>query len=424
MAYQSKYTGLQIDDILDSVEWKQSKIEDLASIRAGAQKGATALQSYTEKYTGTVTGIKINGVVKSGSGVIDLGTITPTKISQLENDSNFVTPEDVAAVALSGSYNDLHDTPSIPAAVTESTVSGWGFTKNTGTYSKPSGGIPKSDLASAVQTSLGKADTAIQSTSFGELTDLAVVKGFESSQNGTVYALPDCDTGDEDDILLSRSSVKTINGQSIVGSGDITISGGSGGGEDIRYFTEFTVEQISAATMNTLEIDTSELLDAVQNNKLICIPYQDGVNGFIAASYKEESCIYFLDERVLYKLDLMPFAITINRIYLSHNTVYSNNADPWMEEVYDNSTYIESNPATGTLAIYISEDLLIGSTIRFTTGEDCSLQISGRGANNLLWANGVIPTIEPGVTYELSLRTDYTDTRRAYAVLAPFKLIE
>lgn len=53
------------------------------------------------------------------------------------------------------------DTP-IPAAVTEQTVSGWGFTKNTGTYSKPSGGIPASDLASAVQTSLGKAETALQ----------------------------------------------------------------------------------------------------------------------------------------------------------------------------------------------------------------------------------------------------------------------
>lgn len=32
-----------------------------------------------------------------------------------------------------------------------------------GTYSKPSGGIPATDLASAVQTSLGKADTALQS---------------------------------------------------------------------------------------------------------------------------------------------------------------------------------------------------------------------------------------------------------------------
>lgn len=160
--------------------------------------------------------------IKGGSDVE-----VPTKVSQLENDAEYITQEDVAAVALSGSYNDLQDTPTIPSAVTESTVSGWGFTKNTGTYSKPSGGIPKGDLASAVQTSLGKADTAIQSTSFGELTDLALVKGFESSQRGTIYALPDEASGDEDDVLLSRSSVKTINGQSIVGSGDIEIGGGS-----------------------------------------------------------------------------------------------------------------------------------------------------------------------------------------------------
>lgn len=37
-----------------------------------------------------------------------------------------------------------------------------GYTKNTGTYIKPSAGIPKSDLASGVQASLGKADTALQ----------------------------------------------------------------------------------------------------------------------------------------------------------------------------------------------------------------------------------------------------------------------
>ena len=67
-----------------------------------------------------------------------------------------------AGSSFSGSYNDLTDKPTIPEAVTEATVSGWGFTKNTGTYSKPTGGIPKTDLASAVQTSLGKADSALQ----------------------------------------------------------------------------------------------------------------------------------------------------------------------------------------------------------------------------------------------------------------------
>ena len=67
-----------------------------------------------------------------------------------------------AGSSFSGSYNDLTDKPTIPDAVTEGTVSGWGFTKNTGTYSKPTGGIPKTDLANAVQASLGKADTALQ----------------------------------------------------------------------------------------------------------------------------------------------------------------------------------------------------------------------------------------------------------------------
>ena len=75
-----------LDGIIAGIEQqiaaKQDKIDDLETIRSGAALGATALQSYTEKYTGT--------------------------------------------------------------------------------YSKPSDGIPKADLAGDVQTSLGKADTALQ----------------------------------------------------------------------------------------------------------------------------------------------------------------------------------------------------------------------------------------------------------------------
>ena len=93
-----------------------------------------------------------------------------------------------ATVATSGSYNDLTNKPTIPSEVTESTVSGWGFTKNTGTYSKPSGGIPKSDLASAVQTSLGKADTALQSYTeqyTGTITDIKM-NGVSKGTSGVV----------------------------------------------------------------------------------------------------------------------------------------------------------------------------------------------------------------------------------------------
>lgn len=118
----------------------------------------------------------------------------PTKTSQLTNDSGFLTSHQqlktinnesligsgnitiqggggdtniietikVNGTALTPDSNKAVDI-TVPAAITESTVSGWGFTKNTGTYSKPNGGIPKSDLANSVQTSLGKADTALQS---------------------------------------------------------------------------------------------------------------------------------------------------------------------------------------------------------------------------------------------------------------------
>jgi hypothetical protein len=60
----------------DEVSQKQDVISDLETIRQGSAKGATALQSYTEQYKGTVTGVKINGTTKSQSnGIVDLGTV-------------------------------------------------------------------------------------------------------------------------------------------------------------------------------------------------------------------------------------------------------------------------------------------------------------------------------------------------------------
>ena len=74
-------------------------------------------------------------------------------------DVNVIEVVKVNGTALTPDANKAVDV-TVP---TESTVSGWGFTKNTGTYSKPSDGIPSTDLASSVQTSLGRADTALQS---------------------------------------------------------------------------------------------------------------------------------------------------------------------------------------------------------------------------------------------------------------------
>ena len=98
---------------------------------------------------------KTGTVVLNASDVGALPSSYTPPVSSVNNKTGAVTlgAADVHA---------LPDNTVIPAEVTEQTVSGWGFTKNTGTYSKPSGGIPKSDLAVDVQTSLGKADTALQ----------------------------------------------------------------------------------------------------------------------------------------------------------------------------------------------------------------------------------------------------------------------
>ena len=187
------------------VNAKQDKITDLQTIREGAAKGATALQNVKT----------INGESLVGEGDITIKVDTSTLATKEElNDlaEEIVINEEVHAAALTdlntrlnalsenvtgkaatkdelqetveyftttieeneevhaAAINDLNDRLNALAeggsggpTLTEADIAAMGFTKNTGTYSKPSTGIPKSDLASAVQTSLGKADTALQS---------------------------------------------------------------------------------------------------------------------------------------------------------------------------------------------------------------------------------------------------------------------
>ena len=170
-------------------------------------------------------------------------------------------------------------------------------------YTKPSTGIPKTDLASAVQTSLGKADSAIQGVKVNgtsvipdsnKIVDITIPEGelstnyepssldneylelatgdtyeeafgkLEKSINDneqiTAAALTDLDSrintlslddipdgstrklsnyatttqlATKQDILVSGTNIKTINNQSLLGSGNITIQGGSGGDTNV-----------------------------------------------------------------------------------------------------------------------------------------------------------------------------------------------
>lgn len=127
--------------ITEALNGKQEAIADLDAIRAGAKKGATALQE--EQFKGTYS-LPEGGIPKddlSQSVQESLGK-ADTAIQEHQSLKDYATkkelesyvkPSELSAVATSGSYNDLKDKPTIPNAVTEKDVSGWGFTKNKGT---------------------------------------------------------------------------------------------------------------------------------------------------------------------------------------------------------------------------------------------------------------------------------------------------
>lgn len=322
MSYNSKYTGEQVEALLDIVSQGGSGGGGEGEVQKTTELEILAM-GFT-KNLGTITEVKMNGQSKGSSGVVDLGTVITAHqdisgkqdvITDLESirdgankgatalqeiPSEYITESELegknyattsalnnkmdkvtlAAVATSGSYNDLSNKPTIPDAVTETTVSGWGFTKNTGTYSKPSGGIPKSDLDSSVQTSLGKADTALQSYTEqykGTVTEVKINGSTKSPSNGVVdlgtVITAHQDISGKQDKLVSGTSIKTVNGESLLGSGDITISGGSGGGSTSIIDTASSATQTTPKMLITLTKYSSTTPDGFAEGSFFTVDF-------------------------------------------------------------------------------------------------------------------------------------------------------
>ena len=253
MSYNSEYTGAQVEELLssindkvDKVDGKQLSTEDFTKALKEKLEGLSnyddtaiseAVNTLREDFDTLVSGdsttaIKtFNEIVAFLSGIEDsesLDSIIASIEQQIAGKMDKVT---LSAVATSGSYSDLSDRPTIPAeqvnadwnatsgkaqilnkptipaAVTESTVSGWGFTKNTGTYSKPSSGIPKSDLASDVQTSLGKADTAVQPADIANFADKASYISQSGVTSATIQPNTFTDFGTVTSLAITLGSV-------------------------------------------------------------------------------------------------------------------------------------------------------------------------------------------------------------------------
>lgn len=75
-------------------------------------------ENYTAGYGIDITNNEISNTIVSYDDLEDLPTI-PTKTSDLQNDSDYVTESELSDVAFSGSYADLSNTPDIPDSTSE-----------------------------------------------------------------------------------------------------------------------------------------------------------------------------------------------------------------------------------------------------------------------------------------------------------------
>lgn len=326
---------------------KQGTISDLDTIRSGASKGATAVQ--------------------------------PDAIS------DFITIDDVANVAKTGSYNDLQDKPTIPTAVTESTVSGWGFTKNTGTItgvsangtSVATSGVANIPAATTSKYGVTKLSSATNSTSTTLAATPSAVKSAYDLANG------------RQEKLVSGTNIKTINNTSILGSGNIAI--------DANIQAVDTQETLDDVNTNTyVKYVAQTLTDEQKAQVRENIGVVEGGKEIIANKQGTDSIFVFANDS-----DNGP--LEPNKIYVSHFTV--------------------------TFGIIIENiipptDLYAEYTIIFKTGGGENYEGTLMLPSYVLWANGTIPTLEAQTHYELSISATKIDNEYFYkAVLVPFKSV-
>ena len=258
-----------------------------------------------------------------------------------------------------------------------------------GTYSKPSGGIPKTDLASAVQTSLGKADTALQTPSSYSNGQVLMV------QNGSwVASNPPTE-------LPSDGSVGQVLKKTQSGIAWQNESGGSGSGSDMF------VLHLTGNTTSGYQI-TESAADIMAHYPNIILIYEDGFTDeyYLAGARLDEEAMwgylwfahdenwvtdgtvsrYFVDLSLSWDTENPNYGVSA---YRSSTTLrklpQASNAqnDKVLGVVGGNYTFV--NMATNTL-FYVD-----GTTVKSAA---TNLACTGQDIINATVAKGAVPTIK------------------------------
>ena len=235
----------------EELNTKQDTISDLETIRSGAAKGATALQSVPDTYA-----------LKS-----EIPDIT-TKQDKLVSGTNI---KSINGTSLLGSGNIVIEASSDNVPTLQTTVKG-----TTNNYVYSTGTSDKNCVISDIRQSISYSEDRVTirsdrycwgSTSSNFYSDVTIGSattskaGFMSASDKT--KLDGIDLSTKQDTLVSGTNIKTINGTSLLGSGDITIEGGSGNVDLSDYYTKTETNalvnpKISQVTLTQAAYDALE----------------------------------------------------------------------------------------------------------------------------------------------------------------------
>ena len=236
----------ELSDIPDVTGYINGAVYDSQTKRINFKHGDTVV-AYIDATPFVVDGMVDTVEITGGNLVITWNTdagkqSTSIPLTDIFNPDNYYSKTetdtllaskansaDLATVATSGDYDDLTNKPTIPTVPTN--VSAFtndaGYTTNTGTItgitmngaSKGTSGVV--DLGTVITDISGKQDVIDSSNKLdADLVDDT------TSTNKFVTASDKSTWSGKQDALVSGTNIKTINNESILGSGNITIQGG------------------------------------------------------------------------------------------------------------------------------------------------------------------------------------------------------
>lgn len=226
---------------------KQDVISDLDSIRSGAAKGATALQAVPSTYA-TEQWVNEQGFLKEHQDISNLATK-----AELNTKQDVITDLETIRSGAELGATALQSVPSTYALKTD--------IPDLAPYATKEELNDKQDVISdleTIRTGAAKGATALQS-----VPDTYALKS----------EIPDIST--KQDKLVSGTNIKTVNGNSLLGSGDITIEGGSGNVDLSDYYTKSETNALVSPKLSQVTLTQAE---------------------YDALSTKEENVLYIISD--------------------------------------------------------------------------------------------------------------------------------